>query len=73
MILPDLNLLLYAYQPSSPLHSRARVWWEHALSNWWETPVVAESGKITLVYAARVETRIQAVVLRELPGTRRRE
>ncbi|MCE7873885.1 PIN domain-containing protein [bacterium CPR1] len=33
MILPDLNLLLYAYNPHVPQHDRARPWWERAMSN----------------------------------------
>jgi toxin-antitoxin system PIN domain toxin len=32
VIIPDVNLLLYAYDSSSPSHERARSWWEHALS-----------------------------------------
>ncbi|MGC9452564.1 MAG: TA system VapC family ribonuclease toxin [Oceanipulchritudo sp.] len=32
MILPDLNLLLYAYNPHAPQHARARLWWEEALN-----------------------------------------
>lgn len=32
MILPDVNLLLYAYDGSAPQHDRARSWWERALS-----------------------------------------
>jgi len=28
MILPDLNLLLYAYNPHMPQHDAARRWWE---------------------------------------------
>ncbi len=32
MILPDLNLLLYAYNPHSPQHSLARQWWEAVLN-----------------------------------------
>ncbi|MBN1610648.1 MAG: type II toxin-antitoxin system VapC family toxin [Polyangiaceae bacterium] len=32
MILPDVNLLLYAYDTSSPSHERARLWWERVLS-----------------------------------------
>ena len=28
MIVPDINLLLYAYDPGSPFHSAARTWWE---------------------------------------------
>ncbi|MGB0743507.1 MAG: TA system VapC family ribonuclease toxin [Opitutales bacterium] len=32
MILPDLNLLLYAYNRHAPQHARARAWWESTLN-----------------------------------------
>lgn len=32
MILPDLNLLLHAYNLRSPRHREARAWWESCLS-----------------------------------------
>jgi hypothetical protein len=32
MIVPDLNLLIYAYDSSSPSHPRARKWWIQTLS-----------------------------------------
>lgn len=32
MILPDLNLLLYAYNPHMPQHGAARLWWERAMN-----------------------------------------
>ncbi|TVP81863.1 MAG: PIN domain-containing protein [Puniceicoccaceae bacterium] len=32
MILPDLNLLLYAYNHYAPQHAKAKVWWEEALN-----------------------------------------
>ena len=32
MILPDINLLVYAYNSSAPRHDRAREWWESCLS-----------------------------------------
>lgn len=32
MILPDLNLLLYAYNPHVAQHSKARDWWEDRLN-----------------------------------------
>jgi toxin-antitoxin system PIN domain toxin len=32
VIVPDANLLLYAYDGSSPFHERARLWWEECLS-----------------------------------------
>lgn len=31
MILPDANLLIYAYDASSPFHQRANAWWLEAL------------------------------------------
>ena len=32
MIVPDVNLLVYAYDETNPQHERARHWWEEALS-----------------------------------------
>lgn len=32
MILPDLNLLLYAYNPLMPQHAEARQWWESVIN-----------------------------------------
>ncbi|MGJ3241680.1 MAG: TA system VapC family ribonuclease toxin [Opitutales bacterium] len=32
MILPDLNLLLYAYNPHAEEHEAARSWWEQSLN-----------------------------------------
>lgn len=31
MILPDANLLLYAYDRASPFHARASAWWKECL------------------------------------------
>lgn len=33
MIIPDINLLVYAYNASAPDHEGARDWWERALSD----------------------------------------
>ncbi len=33
MILPDLNLLIYAYNTEAPAHPRAKAWWESCLSD----------------------------------------
>jgi len=33
MILPDLNLLIYAYNDDAFEHSRAKAWWETCLSD----------------------------------------
>jgi hypothetical protein len=32
VIVPDANLLLYAYDRESPFHERAKSWWENCLS-----------------------------------------
>lgn len=32
MIVPDLNLLLYAYDTDSPFHKKASDWWQECLS-----------------------------------------
>ena len=32
MILPDLNLLLYAYNPHVPQHAKAAAWWTASLN-----------------------------------------
>ena len=32
MIIPDINLLVYAYNSDAPHHDTARVWWEDCLS-----------------------------------------
>ena len=33
MIVPDINLLVYAYNEDAPLHAAAKSWWESCLSN----------------------------------------
>lgn len=33
MILPDVNLLIYAYNSDAPQHTEARAWWEELLSS----------------------------------------
>ena len=33
MILPDVNLLIHAYNVESPSHAAARAWWEGALNS----------------------------------------
>ena len=32
MILPDINLIVYAYNEDSPSHAGAKLWWEQCLS-----------------------------------------
>jgi predicted nucleic acid-binding protein len=33
MILPDINVLVHAYNSDSPRHVYAREWWEHTLNH----------------------------------------
>lgn len=33
MIIPDINLLLYAYDAGSPFHAKAAGWWQRCLSS----------------------------------------
>ena len=33
MILPDLNLLVHAYNSESPSHEEAREWWEGLMND----------------------------------------
>lgn len=33
MIVPDINLLVYAYNADAPLHKKAKTWWEDTLNN----------------------------------------
>jgi toxin-antitoxin system PIN domain toxin len=37
MVLPDINLLVYAYNEVAPCHAAAKAWWEGLLTN--EQPV----------------------------------
>ena len=38
MIVPDINLLLYAYDSDSPFHAKAAAWWQACLSG--DDPVI---------------------------------
>ena len=52
MIVPDVNLLIYAYDELAPLHNLARRWWEDTLSD--TTPVGIPS--IVLLAFVRLST-----------------
>ena len=45
MIVPDINLLIYAYNELAPHHKRAKKWWEKVLS---EDTVVSIPWAVTL-------------------------
>ena len=59
MIVPDVNLLVYAHNDQAPEHARARVWWEGALNG--QIPVglpwICISGFIRLMTHPRVLAR----------------
>ena len=42
MIIPDINLLVYAYNADSPEHTRAKEWWEEAVNS--TQTIFPESG-----------------------------
>jgi len=56
MIIPDINLLLYAYDADSPSHARASAWWQQCLSG--EEPIgfapVVVFGFVRIATNARV-------------------
>jgi toxin-antitoxin system PIN domain toxin len=54
MILPDINLLVYAYNSDAPLHAAARRWWEDTLS---ETRSVALPWVVLLGYLRLMTSR----------------
>ncbi len=68
MIIPDINLLLYAYDSSSPCHARAGAWWRSCLEG--EEPVglphVVVCGFLRLVTSPRVF--VNPLHLREAAG-----
>jgi uncharacterized protein len=51
VIVPDINLLVYAYNEGAPLHAKARAWWERLMNS--PTPVgvpwVVSCGLIRLL------------------------
>jgi len=56
MIIPDINLLVYAHNECAPLHLKARAWWETCLNG--STPIglpwISASGFIRLMTHPRV-------------------
>jgi len=53
MIIPDVNLLLYAYHPAGPAHAKATQWWSDCLSG--TEPVGL--AQVVLFAFARIATR----------------
>jgi uncharacterized protein len=56
MIIPDINLLVYAYNRADPQHEMARRWWETTLNNTDPVglPWIVSSGFIRLMTHPRV-------------------
>ncbi len=56
MIIPDVNLLIYAHNDQAPQHAKARTWWEGLLNG--RTPVglpwITISGFIRLMTHPRI-------------------
>ena len=59
MIVPDINLLIYAHNDQAPEHSRARAWWEAALNGKVAVglPWISIGGFIRLMTHPRVLAR----------------
>src|SRR4029077_11283894 len=56
MIVPDVNLLLYAYDATSPFHAAAAAWWRACLSGSERVgrPLVVAFGFVRIGTSARV-------------------
>ena len=59
MIIPDINLLLYAYDAASPFHPRASVWWSNCLSG--AEPVAFPS---VVIFSLSVKSLLNAIAHR---------
>jgi toxin-antitoxin system PIN domain toxin len=82
VIIPDLNLLVYAYDSLSPSHERAREWWIRCMSgtesvgiSWlialgfvrlWTNPRVFQNPMTVDTAAGHVETWLARPVVRVL-------
>ena len=62
MIVPDLNLLIYAYNEDAPAHTRAKAWWEGLLSGTKPVgvPWAVVLGFVRLMSSRRVLTQPMA-------------
>ena len=63
MIVPDLNLLLYAYDSASPFHTKAAAWWQSSLSGTEPVgiPSVVAFGFVRLATSSRAFERPMTV------------
>ena len=58
MIIPDINLLAYAYNTDAPHHDAARAWWEECLS---ETRPVGIPWVVSLGFVRIMTSRVVLV------------
>ena len=63
MIVPDINLVVYAYNEDAPQHARARLWWEDCLSG---TEPVGLSWVLVLGFVRLMSNR--RVLVRPMSG-----
>jgi uncharacterized protein len=63
MIVPDVNLLIYAYNRDAPHHAEAKAWWDELLSS--DNPV-SLPWATTLGFIRRMTHR--AVLVTPLPA-----
>ena len=54
MILPDINLVVYAYNEDAPFHAAAKSWWEESLS---ETEPVGLAWVVVLGFIRLMSNR----------------
>jgi len=64
VILPDINLLVYAYNEDAPFHSAAKAWWEGCLS---DTKPVGLAWVVALGFVRVMSNR--RVLARPMPAT----
>lgn len=55
MILPDINILIHAHNLESPLHQRAKLWWDQALAG----PIGVGIAWVTILGFIRIATHRQ--------------
>lgn len=64
MILPDINLLVYAYNEDAPFHDAAKTWWEQCLS---DTKPVGLAWVVALGFVRIMSNR--RVLARPMPAS----
>ena len=85
MILPDINLLIYAYDTLSPKHQKAKLWWEACVTgtepvglSWvvalgfirlWTNPRIFANPMTTDQAATHVESWLKRKVIRVIQPT----